>query len=179
MPNGFPEGKFRIINRDTGHCLASFYGGQSYGSQDAYDRLTGEKGAITYSHTNDRVFGLRSEPQNEDIELWYSDGSNDPWGKPKKRLFNIIEDIRTRWVLQVDEGQRYNLEGITEPAVGVRMFGAGRDGVNKWQEENGFIYVHGNWGQVLTLAYKAGSNEAVAVMTARGAPNQQWIFKEC
>lgn len=256
MANGFPEGNFRLINKDTGHCLASFYGGQSYGSQVAYDRLTGEKGYIAYSHTNDRVFGIRSEPQGEDIELWWFDSSKDNWGKPKNYLYNLIEDIRSRWVLQPDESQSYYpervqptvvdfldpetdpmtifqtqerienrlgmftgirevpaeeqdsylrqfdeqtikdyqlflkmypensveeniypLQDITTPAVGLKMFGSGRDGVKQWRYEDGFIYVSGDWYNVLTIAYKAGSNEAVAVLTKRGAPNQQWKFK--
>lgn len=256
MANGFPEGNFRLINKDSGHCLASFYGGQSYGSQDAYDRLTGEKGSIAYSHTNDRIFGIRSEPQGEDIELWWFDSSKDNWGNPRNNLYNLIKDIRSRWVLQPDEGQSYSpqrvqpsvkdfldpetdlieifetqerieeyqyqflsirdmpaemqeyslsefseqtkkdyelflkmypanapeeynypLKDVTTPAVGLRMFGAGRDGVKQWRYEDGFIYVSGDWYTVLTIAYKTGSNEAVAVLTKRGAPNQQWKFK--
>lgn len=256
MANGFPEGNFRLINKDTGHCLASFYGGQSYGSQVAYDRLTGEKGSIAYSHTNDRIFGIRSEPQGEDIELWWFDSSKDSWGNPKNYLYNLIKDIRSRWVLQPNSAQSYSpsliepnfedfvtsgddfmeiysayqrienlrddfeemrnvpeqyqkqylsrfdeqtrkdyelfvkmypadapqkfsypLKDITEPAVGLRMFGAGRDGVKSWRYEDGFIYVSGDWYTVLTIAYKTDSDEAVAVLTKRGTPNQQWKFE--
>ncbi len=44
MDHGFPSKKFfRIINADTGLCLAAAPGGTTYGAQKAHDTWTGEE----------------------------------------------------------------------------------------------------------------------------------------
>lgn len=72
MANGFPGGNFRIVNKETGACIASAYGGQTHGLQDAVSSL-GETGKIAYSHTADRQFTVHDKVKNIDEELWYFD----------------------------------------------------------------------------------------------------------
>ncbi|GAA2357601.1 hypothetical protein Cme02nite_51350 [Catellatospora methionotrophica] len=121
MANGFPDQNFRIINADTGHCLVSLHGGVTHGSQDAADRLTGEKGQIAYAHTNDRVLGVQ-KPAAEEHEIWYLSGRADPWGVPLNYLYNKVSDIRSNWVLQ--PGRRVAAKGDQLSGMGMGM-GAG------------------------------------------------------
>ncbi|HEM8407412.1 TPA: hypothetical protein U2R23_003110 [Acinetobacter baumannii] len=89
MANGFPNGNFRIVNKETGACIASAYGGQTSGLQDAVSSL-GETGVVDYSHTNDRLFTVHDKVKNIDEELWYFDSN---------MLYNKVTDIRSSWVL--------------------------------------------------------------------------------
>lgn len=89
MANGFPGGNFRIINKETGACIASAYGGQTSGLQDAVSSL-GETGVVDYSHTNDRLFTVHDKVKNIEEELWYFDSN---------MLYNKVADIRSSWVL--------------------------------------------------------------------------------
>ncbi|WP_336040100.1 hypothetical protein [Acinetobacter calcoaceticus] len=98
MANGFPEGNFRIVNKETGACIASQYGGQTTGSQDAVTAL-GETGKLSYSHTNDRQFTLHDKVKNIEEELWYFDSHADSWGYRVNMLYNKVKDIRSSWVL--------------------------------------------------------------------------------
>ncbi|CAI3138574.1 hypothetical protein MWMV7_MWMV7_01961 [Acinetobacter calcoaceticus] len=98
MANGFPEGNFRIINKETGACISSLYGGQSHGLQDAVT-ARGETGKLAYSHTNDRQFTVHDKVKNIEEELWYFDSSADSWGYKVNMLYNKVKDIRSRWVL--------------------------------------------------------------------------------
>ncbi|QNX87672.1 hypothetical protein [Acinetobacter seifertii] len=97
MANGFPGGNFRIVNKETGACIASAYGGQTHGLQDAVSSL-GETGKIAYSHTNDRLFTVHDKVKNIDEELWYFDSREYRSGRENK-LYNKVKDIRSNWVL--------------------------------------------------------------------------------
>jgi len=98
MANGFPEGNFRIVNKATGACISSLYGGQTHGVQDAVT-ARGETGKLAYSHTNDRLFTVHDKVKNIDEELWYFDSHADGWGRRVNMLYNKVKDIRSRWVL--------------------------------------------------------------------------------
>ncbi|MEB3864154.1 hypothetical protein MSG66_08955 [Acinetobacter sp. IK31] len=98
MANGFPEGNFRIINKETGACISSLYGGQTHGMQDAVT-ARGETGQLSYSHTNDREFTVHDKVKNIEEELWYFDSSADSWGYKVNMLYNKVKDIRSSWVL--------------------------------------------------------------------------------
>ncbi|PTV53696.1 hypothetical protein [Acinetobacter seifertii] len=98
MANGFPEGNFRIVNKETGACIASAYGGQTHGLQDAVT-ARGETGKLPYSHTNDRLFTVHDKVKNIDEELWFFDSHADSWGRRVNMLYNKVKDIRSRWVL--------------------------------------------------------------------------------
>ncbi|MBJ8507075.1 hypothetical protein I6M96_19035 [Acinetobacter seifertii] len=98
MANGFPEGNFRIVNKETGACISSLYGGQTNGVQDAVT-ARGETGKLAYSHTNDREFTVHDKVKNIDEELWYFDSHADSWGYRVNMLYNKVKDIRSRWVL--------------------------------------------------------------------------------
>lgn len=97
MANGFPGGNFRIINKETGACIASAYGGQTHGLQDAVT-ARGETGVLPYSHTNDRLFTVHDKVKNIDEELWYFDSRDYRSGRENK-LYNKVKDIRSSWVL--------------------------------------------------------------------------------
>ena len=160
MPNGFPEVDFRIINQDTDARLFARYGGQWYGQQEARDRLTGEKGSIEYSHTNDPIFMVGSpEAGGKDDDLWYFRAATDPWGRPDNYLMTHYEDIRSKFAL-LDRDYKLSL------------YGSGREGVTKWQTSDGYIFPEGKPDKVITLIDKT-----TAVMADRGAPNQRWRFE--
>jgi len=98
MANGFPGGNFRIVNKETGACISSLYGGQTHGLQDAVT-ARGETGVLSYSHTNDRQFTVHDKVKNIEEELWYFDSSADSWGYKRNMLYNKVKDIRSSWVL--------------------------------------------------------------------------------
>lgn len=98
MANGFPEGNFRIVNKETGACISSLYGGQTHGLQDAVT-ARGETGKLAYSHTNDRLFTVHDKVKNIDEELWYFDSHADGWGRRVNMLYNKVKDIRSSWAL--------------------------------------------------------------------------------
>ena len=98
MANGFPEGNFRIINKETGACISSLYGGQTHGLQDAVT-ARGETGQLSYSHTNDREFTVHDKVKNIEEELWYFDSHADSWGYKVNMLYNKVTDIRSSWAL--------------------------------------------------------------------------------
>lgn len=98
MANGFPEGNFRIVNKETGACISSLYGGQTHGVQDAVT-ARGETGKLAYSHTNDRLFTVHDKVKNIDEELWYFDSHADGWGRRVNMLYNKVKDIRSSWAL--------------------------------------------------------------------------------
>ncbi|MFJ1521278.1 hypothetical protein ACG59Z_15555 [Acinetobacter sp. ABJ_C1_1] len=106
MANGFPGGNFRIVNKETGACIASAYGGQTHGLQDAVT-ARGETGVLPYSHTNDREFTVHDKVKNIDEELWYFNSYSGYRGTENK-LYNKVKDIRSNWVL----GARVNTEVI-------------------------------------------------------------------
>jgi len=97
MANGFPGGNFRIVNKETGACIASAYGGQTHGMQDAVT-ARGETGKLPYSHTNDRLFTVHDKVKNIDEELWYFNSYSGYRGTENK-LYNKVKDIRSNWVL--------------------------------------------------------------------------------
>ncbi|WP_267531354.1 hypothetical protein [Acinetobacter oleivorans] len=97
MANGFPGGNFRIVNKETGACIASAYGGQTHGLQDAVT-ARGETGKLAYSHTNDRLFTVHEKVKNIDEELWYFNSYSGYRGTENK-LYNKVKDIRSSWVL--------------------------------------------------------------------------------
>ncbi|MGK7249913.1 hypothetical protein ACSNOU_12585 [Acinetobacter oleivorans] len=98
MANGFPEGNFRIVNKETGACISSQYGGQTDGVQDAVT-ARGETGKLAYSHTNDRLFTVHDKVKNIEEELWYFDSHADGWGRRVNMLYNKVKDIRSSWAL--------------------------------------------------------------------------------
>lgn len=98
MANGFPGGNFRIVNKETGACIASAYGGQTHGLQDAVT-ARGETGVLPYSHTNDRLFTVHDKVKNIDEELWYFDSRVYNGGHRENKLYNKVKDIRSNWVL--------------------------------------------------------------------------------
>ncbi|EOQ74695.1 hypothetical protein [Acinetobacter lactucae] len=98
MANGFPGGNFRIINKETGACISSLYGGQTHGLQDAVT-ARGETGVLPYSHTNDRQFTVHDKVKNIEEELWYFDSHADSWGRRVNMLYNKVTDIRSSWAL--------------------------------------------------------------------------------
>lgn len=98
MANGFPGGNFRIVNKATGACISSLYGGQTNGLQDAVT-ARGETGKLAYSHTNDREFTVHDKVKNIEEELWYFDSSTDSYGRRRNMLYNKVKDIRSNWVL--------------------------------------------------------------------------------
>lgn len=98
MANGFPEGNFRIVNKESGACIASQHGGYTHGLQDAMTAL-GEKGVLPYTHTNDRLLAVHDKVKNIEEELWYLDSSTDAYGRRKNMLYNKVVDIRSTWVL--------------------------------------------------------------------------------
>ncbi|HFG6797926.1 Uncharacterised protein [Acinetobacter baumannii] len=98
MANGFPGGNFRIVNKETGACIASAYGGQTHGLQDAVT-ARGETGVLPYSHTNDRLFTVHDKVKNIDEELWYFDSPVYNGGHRENKLYNKVKDIRSNWVL--------------------------------------------------------------------------------
>ncbi|MDS7967511.1 hypothetical protein RMB12_10840 [Acinetobacter sp. V117_2] len=108
MSNGFPGGNFRIVNKETGACIASAYGGQTHGLQDGVSSL-GETGKIAYSHTNDRLFTVHDKVKNIDEEIWYFDSHADGWGRRVNMLYNKVTDIRSSWAL----GARVETDAIT------------------------------------------------------------------
>lgn len=97
MANGFPSGNFRIVNKETGACIASISGGQTYGVQDAVT-ARGETGQVEYSHTADRQFTVHDKVKNIDEELWYFESQDYRSGRENK-LYNKVKDIRSSWVL--------------------------------------------------------------------------------
>lgn len=96
MANGFPTGNFRIVNKETGACISSLYGGQTDGVHTVTRR--GETGHFAYSHTNDRKFTVHDKVKNIDEELWYFESHEYRSGRENK-LFNKVKDIRSSWVL--------------------------------------------------------------------------------
>lgn len=164
MPNGFPEGDFRVINEDTSARLFARHGGVTSGQQEARDRLTGEKGTIAYSHTNDPL-AMVGTPQGSDIDLWWFSTIKDPWGHPNNYLMTGYKDIRGRFALQ-DAGY----------GNGIRFYGEGREGVSKWQAEGGYIFKEGEPGMVLTVV-KAGDGSFSLTLADKGAANQKWRFE--
>lgn len=98
MANGFPGGNFRIVNKETGACIASAYGGQTHGMQDAVT-ARGETGQLAYSHTLDRLFTVHDKVKNIDEELWYFDSRVYNGGHRENKLYNKVKDIRSNWVL--------------------------------------------------------------------------------
>ncbi|TGU87831.1 hypothetical protein [Acinetobacter pittii] len=96
MANGFPGGNFRIVNKETGACIASAYGGQTRGVHTVSRR--GETANFEYFHTNDRLFTVHDKVKNVDEELWYFD-SHVYIGRQENKLFNKVSDIRSNWVL--------------------------------------------------------------------------------
>lgn len=98
MANGFPGGNFRIVNKETGACIASAYGGQTHGLQDGVSSL-GETGKIAYSHTADREFTVHDKVKNIEEELWYFARSPNPYSHDPEMLYNKVKDIRSSWVL--------------------------------------------------------------------------------
>lgn len=97
MANGFPAGNFRIVNKETGACISSLYGGQSHGVETVSRR--GETAHFAYSHTNDRQFTVHDKVKNIEEELWYFDNSSDSYGRRRNMLYNKVDDHRSRWVL--------------------------------------------------------------------------------
>jgi hypothetical protein len=156
MPNGFPEGDFRIINEDTGARLFTRPGGVTAGPS----YVTRSGSSVDYSRTNNPIF-MAGSPQGGDNDLWWFDAGTDPWGKPYNYLMSGYEDIRSKWAVQ---------------AVGdnLTLYGSGRENVSQWQAKDGYLFLQDD--QVLTLI-DAGSGSFSAKLAGRGAPNQKWRFE--
>jgi len=80
MANGFPTGNFRIVNKGTGACIASAYGGH-----DGYN-------------TADREFKVHDKVKNIEEEIWHFDSRSGRRGQ-ENRLFNEVKDLRGHWAL--------------------------------------------------------------------------------
>jgi len=171
MGNGFPTAQFfRIINEDTGLCLAAAHGGTTYGRQEARDRWTGETGYISYSHTNDQVLVV-STPKNDRGEIWFFDDRKNSYGHDEWRLFNVNKDIRSAYTLHVGP-----LDGFSQP-VELGLEGSGVPGQTPWTASDGMIWPGPHEDKVVTLLAD-GQGDHRAAVAGRGAPNQHWRFEE-
>jgi len=89
MTNEFPEGNFRIVNKATGVCIASAYGGHDG------------------NNTSDRKFTIHDTVKNTDEEIWHFDSRSGRSGQ-ENRLFNKVVDHRASWVLCANVGAEEN-----------------------------------------------------------------------
>jgi hypothetical protein len=173
MGNGFPTSKFfRIINEDTGLCLAAAPGGTTHGAQEARDRWTGETGYIPYTHTNDQVLVV-SKPQGGRGEIWFFDDRENGYREKFWRLINVNRDIRSAFVLHVGP-----LDGSSQP-VELGLQGWGEKGTTQWKASMGMFWPGSHDDKAVTLLADGNSNYRAVVM-ARDAdtPNQRWRFDE-
>ncbi|MCA2229720.1 hypothetical protein [Nonomuraea aurantiaca] len=171
MGKGFPTAKFfRIINEDTGLCLAAAHGGTTHGAQQAWDRVTGEMGYIPYSHTNDQVLVV-STCKDERGAIWFFDDRKNSYGQEDWHLVNVNRDIRSAFTLHVGP-----LDGFSQP-VELGLEGWGVPGQTQWTAGEGMIWPGGHEDKVVTLLADGNGNHR-AVVAARGAPNQNWRFEE-
>ncbi|MEV0237840.1 hypothetical protein [Nonomuraea sp. NPDC050786] len=171
MGNGFPTAKFfRIINADTGLCLAAAHGGTTHGAQKAYDRLTGEVGFIPYSHTNDQVLTVR-KPKHDRAEVWWFNDVPNTYGDPEWHLVNVNKDIRSSFALHVG-----SLDGTQ--AVELGLYGWGRTDQTQWKAGDGTFWPTTHDNMVATLL-PADDGRYRAVLAPLGSSsNQQWRFEE-
>lgn len=167
MGHGFPTAKFfRIINDDTGMCLAAAHGGTTSGLQTAYDKWTGEAGVIPYSHTNAQVLTVR-KPRNDRAEVWFF-CELESYGEPWWHLVNADKDHRSAFALHVGP-----LGSASQP-TGLGLHGWGRTDQTQWTAGEGMFWPGPHKDLVATLM--PNGNEYWAVVAKRGsAPNQTWM----
>lgn len=164
MGNGFPTAKFfRIINTDTGLCLAAEHGGTTVGSKDRW-------GGPVYAHTNNQVLAVSPVTKKNRGEIWFFDErkthSQEFW-----HLVNANKDNRSAFALHVG-----SLDPFYEP-VEVDLIGWGQIGQTQWKASEGMIWPGPHEDKVVTLVAD-GHDEYQAVVAHRGAPNQRWRFEE-
>lgn len=97
MANGFPEGNFRIVNKETGACIASADSGYIRMQDVIIER--GETGRLAHTNTADRQFTVHDKVKNIEEELWYFDSQDSRSGRENK-LYNKVKDIRSSWGLR-------------------------------------------------------------------------------
>lgn len=171
MGNGFPTAKFfRIINEDTGLCLAAAHGGTTHGAQVAYDRWTGEKGYLPYSHTKDQVLVV-STPNGGRGEIWFFDDRKNTYGDEDWHLVNVNRDNRSAFALHVGP-----LDGFSQP-VELGLRGRGVQGQTQWKAGDGVFWPGSHEDKVVTLLADGHGNHR-AVLARVDAPNQRWRFEE-
>jgi hypothetical protein len=171
MGKGFPTAKFfRIINEDTGLCLAAAHGGTTHGTQEARDRWTGEKGYIPYTHTKDQVLVV-SPRKSERGEIWFFDERKNSYGHEDWHLVNVNMDIRSAFTLHVG-----SLDGFSHP-VELGLEGWGVPGQTQWTASEGVFWPGSHEDKAVTLLADGHGNHRAAV-AGRGAPNQHWRFEE-
>jgi hypothetical protein len=171
MGSGFPTAKFfRIINQDTGFCLAAAHGGTTHGAQAAQDRLTGETGYIPYSHTNDQILVVR-KPDDHRGTIWFFDERKNTYGEENWHLVNANRDIRSAFTLHVGP-----LDNSSQP-VQLGLTGWGQEGQTQWKADGGMLWPGSHKDKVVTLL-PDGKGGYHAVVASRGAGHQQWRFQE-
>jgi len=167
--NGFPTAEFfRIVNQDTGLCLAAVHGGTTYGAQEARDRWTGETGYIAYSHTNDQVLAVH-KPKGDRGEFWFINDVKNTYGDDEWHLVNVNKDIRSAFTLHVGP-----LGGSSEP-VGLGLLGWGVQGQSQWKADGGMFWPTSRKDRVVTLL-SDGRGDHRAVVAEHGTGHQQWRF---
>lgn len=82
MPNGFPEGDFRIINQDTDVRLFTYDGGYTREAVDTKSSTTSESGGTLKNIAQDPGLGV-GFPGNRYDDLWFINTDKDQWGKPQ------------------------------------------------------------------------------------------------
>ncbi|MDF5730487.1 MAG: hypothetical protein PUP92_21300 [Rhizonema sp. PD38] len=103
MPNGFPEGKFRIINQDTGIRLLSHDNGFVSGSLDAKSSTTHETGEIKANFAQDPSFRIGSSGGKGDDDLWWFHQGKDAHGRLKGNyLMSNLDVTNGRFALQAE-----------------------------------------------------------------------------
>lgn len=170
MGNGFPTAEFfRIVNEDTGLCLAAAHGGTTHGAQQAQDSWTGEIGFIPYSHTKDQVLAVH-RPKGARNEVWFFcelESHRQPWW----HLVNADKDIRSPFALHVGP-----LDDASQP-VELGLYGWGREGQTQWKARDGMFWPGSHQDKVVTLL-SDGHGAHRAVVAPRGSANQTWRFEE-
>ncbi|MEU5090383.1 hypothetical protein [Streptomyces sp. NPDC021356] len=170
MGHGFPTAKFfRIVNDDTGMCLAAAKGGMTEGEQKAYDKWTGEEGVIPYAHTKSQVLTVR-KPKGDRAEVWFFcelESHGEPWW----HLVNADKDHRSAFALHV--GPMQNASG----PVGLGLWGWGRNDQTQWTARDGMFWPGPHENMVATLMPADGGYWPV-VAKRESAPNQTWTFEE-
>ncbi|MDH6125915.1 hypothetical protein [Kitasatospora sp. GP82] len=178
MVQGFPDSFFRIINADTGLCLAARSGGVSYGSQTEHDTWTGEGKEVAFSHTKDQVLGV-VKPMGDRGEIWFIDNRKNSRGEEFWHLTNLNKDIRSWFNLHASS------RDFGEPTLPLSLHGAGRTDQNQWEARKregtqfyDFLPVPQGDGKRLVGLEPTGNGDYRAVLDDEGAPHQLWRFEE-
>ncbi|HUR09515.1 MAG TPA: hypothetical protein VM347_43745 [Nonomuraea sp.] len=166
MGNGFPDAKFfRIINEDTGLCLAAAHGGTIHGGTNRWR-------GVSYSTTNDQVLVV-STPKDERGEIWFFDDRKNSYGEEAWNLVNVNRDIRGAFSLHVGP-----LDHSSEP-VELGLISWGRQGQIQWKADEGVFWPGSHDDKVVALLDDGNGNDNYRAVVADGdAPNQYWRFEE-